>query len=132
MENFEKEALQSASTPLGIGLGLWMTFLSSNNSHHKQFFLDHINNIDPAIRFTVEGNQKNGSISFLDTSVKPEADISLSITVYCNPTHTDHYLQWDSHHNLSAKWICHRYPHPQGQNHFHWSRTLPKGDTAVT
>ena len=32
MEHFEKEALWSASTSLGIGLGLWMTLLSSNNS----------------------------------------------------------------------------------------------------
>ena len=67
-------------------------------------FLDHINNIDPAIRFTVEGNQENASIPFLDTLVKPEADNSLTITVYCKPAHTDQYLQWDSHHNLSAKY----------------------------
>ena len=38
-----------------------------------------------------------------DTIVKPEADGSLSITVYRKPTHTDQYLQWDSHHHLSAK-----------------------------
>ena len=43
------------------------------------------------------------SIPFLDTIVKPEVDGSLSITVYRKPTHTDQYLQWDSHHHLSAK-----------------------------
>ena len=42
----------------------------------KQIFLDHINNIDPAIKFTVEGNHKNGAIPFLHTLVKPEADNS--------------------------------------------------------
>ena len=39
----------------------------------------------------------------MDTIVKPEADGSLSIIVYGKPTHTDQYLQWDSHHHLSAK-----------------------------
>ena len=54
--------------------------------------------------FTVEGTQGNGNIHFLDTLVTPEVDRSLSFTVYCKPTHTDQYLQWDSHHNLSAKY----------------------------
>ena len=71
---------------------------------HKQFFLDHINSIDPSIKFTVKGNQENGAISCLDTLVKAEADISLCIRVYWKPTHTDQYLQWDSYHNLSAKY----------------------------
>ena len=70
---------------------------------HIQAFLDHINSIDPAIKFTVEGTQGNGAIPFLDTLVTPRADNSLSITVYQKPTHTDQYLQWDSHHSLSAK-----------------------------
>ena len=59
------------------------------NEDQKQNFLDHINQIDPAIQFTVEGNQGNGAIPFLGTLVKPEADDSLSITVYRKPTHTD-------------------------------------------
>ena len=69
---------------------------------NKQSFLQHINSVDPAISFTVEDNKEDGSIPFLDTIVKPEADGSLSITVYRKPTHTDQYLQWDSHHHLSA------------------------------
>ena len=71
---------------------------------HKQGFLKHINRIDPAIMFTVEGSQGNRGIPFLDTLVTPEADNSLLITVYHKPIHTDQYLQWDSHHNLSAKY----------------------------
>ena len=70
---------------------------------NKQDFLQHINSVDPAIRFTVEDNKEDGFIPFLDTIVKPEADGSLSITVYRKPMHTDQYLQWDSHHHLSAK-----------------------------
>ena len=79
-----------------------MTLLSSNKRPIK-IFLDHINDRDPAIKFTVEGNQENGTIPFLDALVKTEADNSLSISVYRKPTHTDQYLQWDSHHNLAAK-----------------------------
>ena len=55
------------------------------------------------MKSTVKGNQ-NGAIPFLDTLVKPETDNSLSITVYQKPTHTDQYLQWDSHHNHSVKY----------------------------
>ena len=71
---------------------------------HKQIFLEHINKVDPAIMFRVESSQQDGTIPFLDTIVKPEADNTLSFTVYRKPTHTDQYLQWDIHHNLVAKY----------------------------
>ena len=80
---------------------------------NKQSFLQHINSVDPAIRFTVEDNKGDGSIPFLDTIVKPEVDGSQSITVYRKPTHTDQYLQWDSHHHLSAKLVSSK-PSPIG------------------
>ena len=70
---------------------------------NKQGFLQQINSVDPAMSFTAEDNKEDGSIPFLDTIVKPEVNGSLSITVYRKPTHTDQYLQWDSHHHLSAK-----------------------------
>ena len=59
--------------------------------------------VDPAIQFTVENDKEYGAIPFLDTIVKPEVDGNLSITVYRKPTHIHQYLQWDSHHHLSAK-----------------------------
>ena len=70
---------------------------------NKQDILQHITSVDPAIQFTVETNNEDGGIQFLDTIVKPEADGNLSITVYRKPTHTDQYLQWDSHQHLCAK-----------------------------
>ena len=103
MEHFKREALQSASNPPTF----WFRFVDDTwviqQNTHKQEFLEHINSIDPAIKFTVEGTQGYGGIPFLDTLVTLEADYSLSFTVYCKPTHTYQYLQWDSHHNLSAK-----------------------------
>ena len=56
---------------------------------NKQGFLQHINSVDPAIKITVEDNKEDGSIPFLDTIVKSEADGTLSIIVYRKPTHTD-------------------------------------------
>ena len=39
-------------------------------------------------------------------------DGTLSITVYRKPTHTNQYLQWDSHHHLSAKFsVIHTLSH---------------------
>ena len=62
---------------------------SSLSMPYKQGFLQYINSVDPAIKFTVEDNKEDGSIPFLDTIVKPEVNGSLSITVYRKPTHTD-------------------------------------------
>ena len=48
----------------------------------------------------------------MDTTVKPEADGTQSITVYRKLTHTDQYLQWDSLHHLSAKFsVIHTLSH---------------------
>ena len=47
----------------------------------KQEFLENINKVDPAIKFTLEGTQGNGAIPFLDTLVTLQADGSLSITL---------------------------------------------------
>ena len=64
----------------------WYRFVDDTwviqKQEHKQEFLDHINSVDPAIKFTVEGTQENGAIPFLDTPVTPLADNSLSFQVY--------------------------------------------------
>ena len=114
MEYLEQKALSSkhCSKPPRF----WHRFVDDTFVIHKevnkQGFLQHINSVDPAIKFTVEDNKEDGSIPFLDTIVKPEADGTLSITVYRRPTHTDLYLQWDSHHHLSAKFsVIHTLSH---------------------
>ena len=103
MEYLEQKALSTAPHPPRF----WCRYVDDTFVIHKeankQGFLQHINSVDPAIRFTVEDNKEDGSIPFLDTIVKPEVDGSLSISVYRKPTHTDQYLQWDSNHHLSAK-----------------------------
>ena len=103
MEHFERKALSTATNPR-----LWMRYVDDTfviqQEGHKHTFLEHINKVDPAIKFTVEGNQENRAIPFLDILVKPEADNTLSRIVYRKPTHTDQYLQWNSYYNLAAKY----------------------------
>ena len=112
MEYLEQKALSTVPNPPRF----WCRFVDDTFVIHKevnkQGILQHINSVDPAIKFIVEDNKEDGSIPFLDTIVKPEADDTLSITVYRKPTHTDQYLQWDSHHHLSAKFsVIHTLSH---------------------
>ena len=94
-EYLEQKDLSTAPTPPRF----WCRYVDDTFVIHKevnkQGFLQHINSVDPAKKFTVEDNK--------DTIVKPEADGTLYITVYRKPTRTVQYLQWDSHHHLSAK-----------------------------
>ena len=126
MEYLEQKALSTAPHPPSSGAGMVYDTFVIHKEANKQGFLQHINSVDLAIRFTVEDNKEDGSIPFLDTIVKPEVDGSLSITVYRKPTHTDQYLQWDSHHHLSAKIQCYPNPLPQGLHCVHQSWVAPK------
>ena len=65
-------------------------------------FLQHINSIDPYIKFTVEATRPDGSMLSLDTLMMPGPDGTLVSTVYWKSSHTAHYLLWDSYHTLAA------------------------------
>ena len=111
MEYFDQKAISTAPHPR-----LWWRYVDDTfviqKEVYKQDILQHISSVDPAIQFTVESNKEDGAIPFLDTIVKPEADGNLSITMYRKPTHTDQYLQWDSHHHLSAEFsVIHALTH---------------------
>ena len=112
MEYLEPKVLSTASNSPRF----WCRFVDDifviHKEVNKQGFLQHINSVDPTISFTVEDSKEDGSIPFFDTIVKPEADGTLFITVYRKPTHTDQYLQQDSHHHLSAKFsVIHTLSH---------------------
>ena len=101
MEEFEVKALSSFPHPPS----LWLRFVDDtfviNQAEHSQE-LQHINNQDPHIQFTVECTQP-GSPPFLDTLITIQPDNTLSTTVYRKPFHTDQYLHWDSNHHITAK-----------------------------
>ena len=62
---------------------------------------EHLNFIDPHIKFTIELPGTDG-LFFLDTLTKP-SPTSIESTVYRKPTHTDRYLDYNSNNPISAK-----------------------------
>ena len=67
-----------------------------------QRFLDHLNGVEPSIRFTVEV-ESDGKLPFLNVLLRHNPDGSVSTTVYRKPSHTDRYLDFASHHPLAHK-----------------------------
>ena len=65
MEYLEQKALSTVSTPPRF----WCRYVDDTFVIHKevnkQGFLQHINSVDPAIKFTVEDNKEDGPILFL-------------------------------------------------------------------
>ena len=104
IEFLEDRALTSAVNPPRW----WKRYVNDTfvilKQSHREEFLQHINSVDPSIQFTTEESKQDGSMPFLDTLVTPQEDETLTTRVYRKPTHTDLYLQWDSHHNLASKY----------------------------
>ena len=65
------------------------------------YFHDTLNSIDTNISFTIE-TECNGKISFLDTLVSRRNGV-IVVDVYRKPTHTDRYLDFNSHHDRQHK-----------------------------
>ena len=103
IEEFENRAINTAVHPPGV----WKRYVDDTfvvkKTSYKDRSLKHLNSLDSHIQFNTETSRENGPIPFLDTLVMPQPDMSLITTVYRKPTHTYSYLQWDSHHNLAAK-----------------------------
>ena len=102
MEAFEKQAINTALHPPKLWWFVDDTFVIINKTQEDSLF-EHINAIDDKIQFTKEASRSDGSMPFLDTIVTINDDGSLNTKVYRKPTHTDLYLQWDSHHAIAAK-----------------------------
>ena len=102
MEEFKIKAINTDTNPPW----LWLKYMDHNfailTAEHSHQFL----NTSTPLTLTYNSLQtpnSDGSICFLDTLFSPGPDYTLLKTVYRKYTHTDQYLQWHFHHNLSAK-----------------------------
>ncbi len=105
MEHFEQNALaNSALVPK-----LWKRYVDdifavwSHGKEHLSKFLSYLNNIHPSIKFTIEQENDQLSLSFLDIALTRNPDGSLKHSVYRKPTHTDRYLNYRSFHHPQIK-----------------------------
>ena len=104
MEDFETQTLNTSPQPPS----LWKRYVNDTfvdfKTADRSSFLEHINSIDQCIQFTREESGTDGCMPFQKIYVIPQPDGSLITAVYRKPTHIDLYLEWDSHHTISAKY----------------------------
>ena len=97
MESFEEQAITTSSYEPRI----WKRYVDDTftilDRENVDDFLQHLNNQQPSIRFTME-TEKDNKLAFLDTAVLREPDGRLTTSVCRKSTHTDQYLAYDSHH----------------------------------
>ena len=102
MEEFEKKALSTAPHPPKY----WGRYVDDTGvvgrGEHQQELFDHINKQHDSIGFTIEREDENNSLPMLDLRMERKDD-KIITDIYRKPTHTDHYLQWSSHHPVQQK-----------------------------
>ncbi len=119
MEEIEELAFNRTDTPPKKWFRFVDDVFSIIKKHAITNFYNLLNSIDPHINFTFEQEQ-NGQLSFLDTLVTRNNGC-LNVNVYRKPTHTDRYLDYNSHHDKqhkisTARTLLHRAAHLPNTN----------------
>ncbi|XP_014666938.1 PREDICTED: uncharacterized protein LOC106808648 [Priapulus caudatus] len=106
MEDLEQTAINTASEH--IKPRFWKRYvddiLAVVTKGSTRILNDHLNSIDMSgnIQFTSE-EMENNSIPFLDTKIVSREDGTIKTVVYRKKTHTNQYLNFQSHHPLTHK-----------------------------
>ena len=106
MEYFQKRAL-GPKLPISFTIDTWLRYVDDDvltivKKGTRDSLLNHLNSIDPNIKFTIEPPNDQGAIPFLDTFPRPSGN-EIITSVYREPTHTDRYLDFNSNHPKSPK-----------------------------
>ena len=101
MEHFESLAIPTFPTLIKW----WFRYVDDVHSATRKYQVnklqDHLNSIQPHIKFTIELPGPDG-LPFLDILTKPTPN-SIESTAYRKPTHTDRYLDYNSNHPISTQ-----------------------------
>jgi len=102
METFEHLAISTAPSPPRV----WKRYVDDTFCIIKkdavEEFMVHLNSLRPSIKFTME-REEDRSLPFLDVLLKRKEDGHLETLVYRKSTHTNRYLQYNSHHPTCVK-----------------------------
>ena len=101
MEYFESLAIPPSLTLIKWWFRYFDDIHSATRKDQVNKLQEHLNSIDPRIKFTIELPGTDG-LSFLDTLTKSTPN-SIESTVYRKPIHTGRYLDYNSNHPISAK-----------------------------
>ena len=102
MEHFEQKALATFLHPIKFWGRYVDDALSILKTAQEDGLFTHLNNVDKRIQWTKE-QSVNRSIAMLDERITAKEDGHLTFSVYRKSTHTDQYLQYDSHQPLQHK-----------------------------
>ena len=89
MEDFEEQALATTPNPPQFWYHVDDT-LTMLHMNLIEEFTNHINCLDPNIKFTIE--EQDNHLSFLGTSESMTTPPLIKSTIYCKPTNIDQYL----------------------------------------
>ena len=103
MESLEEKAMNTAGS---CKPKVWKRYVDDVFSIIRRAYtdrlLEHINNCDPQIVFTLE-REEEGRLAFLDVAVNRSENRRLGTSVFRKETSTDRVLNFHSHHSQSAK-----------------------------
>ena len=103
MEAFEKQTLEAALRRPTF----WVRYVDDvfsiwpHDTQSLDEFLGHLNSQKPTIQFTME-KEEDGKIAFLDVLVQKKGTLATT-SIFRKKTHTDRYMNYDSHHHARIK-----------------------------
>ncbi|CAB4042700.1 Hypothetical predicted protein, partial [Paramuricea clavata] len=101
MQRLEEKELATYPNPLPFWYRYVDDTITSLKKDEKVDFLNHLNQQNPSIQFTIEP-EKNGQLAFLDCLVTRSGN-TIRTSVYRKPTSTDRLLDDSSYHPASHK-----------------------------